>query len=255
MPYARVMKSLPQIQASELDSKRFSIKVERLSFTNEHQISDDKIVELCLEMRGDLLVLRVPTSRITLGSRLREEERISAFQADTLVYFAKTLDVSNLLAKETPNVLIRKSLPYDQVDVGTVAIEAFKNYPNHYLANQRLETNAISEGYGEWAERCVSDPDMTVLVAIVDGVICGFVATKVVGQGTEVVLNAVHPSFQGRGVYRCLLQKTSEFVFEGGGNFISISTQISNRRVINVWIRSGFVLTESLNTFHLMPIK
>ena len=255
MPYDRVVKSLPKIQVSELDSKRFSIKVERLSVANEDQLSDEKIVELCLGMSGDLLILRVPTSRITLGSQLLEAERISAFQADTLVYFAKTLDTVHLPTRENPNVLIRKSKPYDRVGVGTVAIEAFKNYSNHYLANQRLEPDAIAQGYGEWAERCVSDPHTTVLVAIVDEVICGFIATKVVGQSAEIVLNAVHSKFQGRGVYQNLLQKTCEFVFEGGGNSISISTQISNQRVINIWTRSGFVLKETFNTFHLRPIQ
>ena len=249
------MKSLPQIQVSELDSKRFLIKVERLSVTNDDQLSDEKIVELCLEMSGELLILRAPSSRIALGAQLLKAERLSAFQADTLVYFAKTLDAVNLSPKIAPNVLIRKSTLYDKVGIGSIAIEAFKNYPNHYLANQRLEPNAVAQGYGEWAERCVFDPHTTVLVAIVDEVICGFIATKVVGQSADIVLNAVHPKFQGQGVYRKLLQRACEFVFEGGGNVISISTQISNQRVINVWIRSGFVLTESFNTFHLMPIK
>jgi ribosomal protein S18 acetylase RimI-like enzyme len=246
---------LPQIQASELDSKRFSIKVERLSITNEDQISDGEIIELCRAMSGDLLILRAPSSRIALGSQLLKAERLDAFQADTLVYFAKMLEDARLPFGESPGVLIRKSIPSDKENVGSVARVAFENYPNHYLANPRLEPSAISQGYGEWAERCVDDPFTMVLVAIVDDVVCGFIATKVDDQSAEVVLNAVHPRFQGRGIYQDLLQRTCKLVFEEGGNSISISTQISNQRVINIWTRSGFVLKETFNTFHLRPIQ
>ena len=249
------MTLLPQIQVSELDSKRFSIKVERLSITSEDQISDEKIVEICRAMSGDLLILRAPSSRVALGSHLLEAERLDAFQADTLVYFAKSLEDVGLSLSETPGVLIRKSIPGDKKDVGSVAREAFENYPNHYLANRRLEPTAIAQGYGEWAERCVDDPFTMVLVAIVDEAVCGFIATKMVDQSVEVVLNAVRPRFQGRGIYQDLLQRTCKSVLEGGENSISISTQISNQRVINIWIRTGFVLKETFNTFHLMPIQ
>ena len=249
------MTLLPQIQASELDSKRFSIKVERLSITNEDQIPDGEIIELCRAMSGDLLILRAPSSRIALGSQLLKAERLDAFQADTLVYFAKMLEDARLPFGESPGVLIRKSIPSDKEDVGSVARVAFENYPNHYLANQRLEPSAIAHGYGEWAERCVDDPITMVLVAIVDDSICGFIATKVDNQSAEVVLNAVHPRFEGRGIYQNLLQHTCRLVLEAGGHSISISTQILNQRVINIWIRSGFVLQETFNTFHLSPIR
>ena len=242
---------LPQIQVSELDSKRFSIKVERLSITNEDQISDGEIIEICRAMSGDLLILRAPSSRIALGSQLLKEERLDAFQADTLVYFAKMLEDTDLPFSESPGVLIRNSIPSDKEDVGSVAKVAFENYPNHYLANPHLEPTAIVQGYGEWAERCVADPRMTVLVAVGDESVCGFIATKIDNQRAEVVLNAVLPSFQGRGVYQNLLRRTCNLVLEGGRSSISISTQVSNHRVINTWIRSGFVLTETFNTFHL----
>ena len=133
------MTLLPQIQVSELDSKRFTIKVERLSITNEDQISDGGIIELCRAMSGDLLILRAPSSRIALGSQLLKAEMLDAFQADTLVYFAKMLEDAGLPFSESPGVLIRKSIPSDKEDVGSVARVAFENYPNHYLANQRLE--------------------------------------------------------------------------------------------------------------------
>ena len=231
------------------------MKVERLSIASEDQISDEKIVEICRAMSGDLLILRAPSSRIALGSHLLEAERFDAFQADTLVYFEKSLEDVGLPLSETPGVHIRKSIPGDKKDVGSVAREAFENYPNHYLANRRLEPTAIAQGYGEWAERCVDDPFTMVLVAIVDDAVCGFIATKVDNQSVEVVLNAVRPRFQGRGIYQDLLQRTCKSVLERGENSISISTQISNQRVINIWIRTGFVLKETFNTFHLMPIQ
>lgn len=251
MPYARDVTLPPQIQVSDLDSKRFSIKAERLTITNEEQISDGKIVELCREMSGDLLILRAPSSRVTLGARLLGLEQIDVFQADTLVYFTKTLDDVNSRFGATHDVVIRNSMPSDMEHVGSVAREAFESYPNHYLANPHLEPTAIAQGYGEWAESCVADPRMTVLVAVGDESVCGFIATKINNQRAEVVLNAVIPSFQGRGIYQNLLQRTCNLVFEGGGSSISISTQVSNHRVINTWIRSGFVLTETFNTFHL----
>jgi ribosomal protein S18 acetylase RimI-like enzyme len=165
------------------------------------------------------------------------------------------LEDAGLPFDETHRVLIRKSIPSDKEFVGSVAREAFENYPNHYLANQRLEPSAVTQGYGEWAERCVDDPFTMVLVAIVDDSIGGFIATKVDNQSAEVVLNAVHPRFEGRGIYQNLLQHTCRLVLEAGGHSISISTQISNQRVINIWIRSGFVLQETFNTFHLSPIR
>ena len=63
----------------------------------------------------------------------------------------------------------------------------------------------------------------------------------------------IHPEFQSQGAYSALLQMLMGYLANQKVEKLSISTQIQNTRVIRVWIKSGFNLEFSLNTFHIMP--
>ena len=66
----------------------------------------------------------------------------------------------------------------------------------------------------------------------------------------EIVLNAVHPAAQGKGVYTALVRAALLLAKDAGARRMIVSTQINNYAVQRVWTRLGFFHSSSLYTFH-----
>ena len=90
-----------------------------------------------------------------------------------------------------------------------------------------------------------------MLVESLGAKVVGFALISFDGDTAEIELNGIHPDAQGRGAYGSLLSWLSNHLATRGVKKLYISTQIQNERVIRAWIRSGFNLEFSLNTFHL----
>jgi len=251
LSYALGMVLSPGLHLSSLDSKRFELVIERMVVTKNDTISDDEVVTLCINSKNDLIILRAPCQRVQLAHSLLSASVFEVIQADTLVYFSKDLTDANSNLSDSNEFEIRTTTILDSKQVQEVAGAAFKGYVSHYAANPIFSNSKIDEGYIEWALSCLESPSTTVLGAIDDGILVGFIAFRIEDRDAEIVLNAVHPRFQRRGAYRQLLSATSVELQKRDCKSISISTQISNHRVINSWIKFGFVLDQSFNTFHL----
>ncbi len=97
------------------------------------------------------------------------------------------------------------------------------------------------------------DPEkFTIIVEDKDAKQIGFALISFDGDTAEIELNGIHPQAQGRGAYGSLLLWLSNHLATRNVKKLCISTQIQNERVIRAWIRAGFNLEFSLNTFHLM---
>ncbi len=238
---------------SRIESDRFGLSVARLNIPFSHEASDQQVVEICQEGRTDLLILRYPTTRVRLAQKLAEIEEKVVYQADTLVYFAKDISLSNSKIEPSHDWQIRQAQSSDSAELVQLAQIIFEEYPSHYRANELLGSDAIRAGYAQWAQVGFQDSKkLTVLVESHDAKVIGFALISFDGDIAEIELNGIHPDVQGRGVYGSLLSWLSSHLATRGIKKLCISTQIQNERVIRAWIRAGFNLEFSLNTVHLM---
>ena len=240
------------ISNSQIESDRFGMTVARLNISTRHDASDQQVVEICQNSESNLLILRYPTSRVMLAQKLAEIKRLVVYQADTLVYFAKDIASSNTKIEPSHDWQFREAQSSDNADLVQLSKIIFEGYPSHYRANEMLSSDAIRDGYAQWAQVGLQDSKkLTVLVESLGAKVVGFALISFDGDTAEIELNGIHPDAQGRGAYGSLLSWLSNHLATRGVKKLYISTQIQNERVIRAWIRSGFNLEFSLNTFHL----
>ena len=238
---------------SLVESDRFGLTVARLNISIRHDASDEQVVETSRSSKSQLLILRYPTTRVKLAQKLTEINDRVVYQADTLVYFAKDIGSLDEKVARSQDWLFREARSSDSAELSQLSKIIFEEYPNHYRANNLLSSDAIRDGYAQWAQVGLQDSKkLTVLVEGVDAKVIGFALISFDGDIAEIELNGIHPQAQGRGAYRSLLSWLSTHLATRGVKKLCISTQIQNERVIRAWICAGFNLEFSLNTVHLM---
>ena len=241
------------LRHSQIESNRFGISVDRLNVSINCSASDLEIVKVCKESSANLLILRVPSSRIQLSGELAEISNKIAFQADTLVYFSKNLNLVVERRNNSENLKLVTASSDDEARVIDLAQVIFRNYPSHYQSNRALDSKLILDGYIEWASKGLNDPErLTVIIEDQKSNAIAFALVAFGEEGAEIELNGVHPDFQNRGVYSALLELLMAQLASQKVEKLSISTQIQNTRVIRAWIKAGFSLEFSLNTYHLI---
>ena len=238
---------------SRIESDRFELTVARLNISIEEDASDQQVIEICQNSNSQLLILRYPTTRVKLAQKLSEIKERVVYQADTLVYFARDIGSLDEKVIRSQDWLFREARSSDSAELSQLSKAIFEEYPNHYRANDSLSSDAIRDGYAQWAQVGLEDlKKLTVFVENVDAKVIGFALISFDGDTAEIELNGIHPQAQGRGAYGSLLSWLSTHLATRGVKKLCISTQIQNERVIRAWIRAGFNLEFSLNTVHLM---
>lgn len=231
---------------SQVDSERFGRAIGRARLTATDQflaLLDSWRVE-ALEM----VIIRVNATDIEVSQLV---EGAGARLCDTLVDYAGE---PGRMKSAGIDPRVRSATGGDADAVAAVAAAGFRDYIGHYHADPRLAARAADEAYADWAWRSVAVPGVAdrVWIAEEDGATVGFLTLKVRDQSeTEILLNAVDPAFQGRGIYRALLDAAIDSSRDLGAKRIRVSTQLANYRVQQIWVRSGFELTSALHTFHL----
>ena len=238
---------------SRIESDRFEVTVARLNISIEEDASDQQVIEICQNSYSQLLILRYPTTRVKLAQKLSEIKERVVYQADTLVYFARDIGSLDEKVIRSQDWLFREARSSDSAELSQLSKVIFEEYPNHYRANDSLSSDAIRDGFAQWAQVGLEDlKKLTVFVENVDAKVIGFALISFDGDTAEIELNGIHPQAQGRGAYGSLLSWLSTHLATRGVKKLCISTQIQNERVIRAWIRAGFNLEFSLNTVHLM---
>ena len=241
------------LRHSKIESDRFGISIARLNVSINCSASDTEIVKVCKESSANLLILRVPSSRIQLACELAEISNKIAFQADTLVYFSKNLKSIVERRNKSENLKLVTASSDDEARVIDLARVVFRDYPNHYQSNRALDSKLILEGYIEWASNGLNDQEkLTVIIEDQNSNAIAFALVAFGEEGAEIELNGVHPDFQNQGVYSALLESLMAQLANQKVANLSISTQIQNTRVIRAWIKAGFILDFSLNTYPLI---
>lgn len=241
------------LELSKVDTARFGLRVARGRLETDDDVSGRLVKEIA-DCRYDIAILRVPAgARRTLrGAELRGMRPI---HADTLVCYEVALPASRPLSQDNAAIRYELAKVANGVEITRIAAESFAAYRNHYHANPLLEPGLILEGYVEWASsRLVSNGDQQLTYIAKGGdKTLGFIACQLdrTTDVCEVVLNAVSPSCQGRGIYTQGLAHVMAAVSAAGYRRLTISTQVWNYRVQQVWARLGMSLYRAYDTYHI----
>ncbi|WP_157825050.1 MULTISPECIES: GNAT family N-acetyltransferase [unclassified Stenotrophomonas] len=240
------MNESPLLRYSPLDSNRFSIRVERASLGRHVQVAS--AISAIQASTAELIIARFPAGDCAIPNALVQRGE-ALIHADTLVYYDVGLPAPS--AKAAANVRLAEVT--DLEAIRSIASTAFKNYRAHYAANPLLPAAQVLDGYVEWAQSRAdpSDPSSDTWLVFDDGVAAGFATCDIKDRGVEIVLNAVHPSFERRGHYGTLLRHLLHHYAETGLGRLSISTQIWNYTVQRQWSRAGLLLESAYDTFHI----
>lgn len=235
------------IELNALESARFGIVAARVI---DAQASVAEIDAAARAKGAQMLTARVDVGDLP---RVHALEEAGFRLMDTLVYYARDIgDVSDP-APSPQGVIIRPATEADATAVGDVARAAFVDYVGHYHSDPRLDNTAADAAYVEWAETSIrtADPSLPALVALQPDRVVGFLTLRLNSDvEIEIMLNAVHPEVQRRGIYRRLVEHAISVGRAAGCSLAIVSTQINNYAVQRVWSRLGFTHSRSLYTFH-----
>ncbi len=172
---------------------------------------------------------------------------------DTLVYYERSLSDPTPEYLPASDVMIRHARPGDAGAVAEVARAAFFDYIGHFHADPRLQAEDADATYVDWARKSVvrhSDIEQAWVV-FGAGRLAGFLTLRRNDHAEyEIVLNAVHPDLQRRGLYERLLNEALVASQKADAERIIVSTQLNNFRVQRAWVKLGFRLTRAVHTFH-----
>lgn len=237
------------ISFSQIESRRFNLNIYRGKID---EINVDEIRNLITANRVDVLIVRLPSISKPLHYKLTTIG-FNCLHADSLVYYS--VDLSNHTIPDFTN-----DLEFEQITAGNcfqlkkMVPVIFNNYKNHYFSNPYLNREKITEGYLEWALAYSTESKNKISwYAKKNGVIAGFATCsfREEKKECEVVLNGVMPDFSGQGIYSDLVRYMQSYFINLGFNRMLISTQLQNYSVQKTWVREGFFLFDSYETYHI----
>lgn len=233
--------------AAPLDSRRFGINV--LRGTIDSGAHSDDIIEEIDASDADLVIFRVPAGCTEVPTGLQRRGNV-VIHADTLVYYGMELDRESAPPAEAK---VQRAVDAHRGALAHIAECSFSNYRAHYAANPLLNRDLVLSGYVEWAlSRLGQDRDgEATWVVIEEGKVAGFATCDVSGDSVEIILNAVHPDFERRGLYGMLLRHIQHHYALQAVRQLVISTQIWNFTVQRQWSRNGLQLQRAFDTYHM----
>lgn len=235
------------IELNALETARFGILAARVT---DIETSPEAIDAAAREKGVQMLTVRIPATDLP---RVHDFEAAGYRLMDTLVYYTRHLDDLPPRPSLPEGLICRPATPEDASAVGRVSQAGFSSYMGHYHADPRIDRAAADAAYVEWAETSTArtSPAAPVIVAENGRVIVGFLTLRRNNDiQIELVLSAVHPDFNGKGLYSVLIREGLHMAKTLSATQVITSTQINNCVVQRVWARLGFVPSRSLYTFH-----
>lgn len=239
------------LHPSPVESKRFGLDIAR--GTIGPNATPDSILDDILALRPDVAIFRCAAGDTGQLAALAGAGLVP-LHADTLVYYQAALaaraGVGNTIAPA-----VRRSGPGDEEALAHLVRRSFAGYRNHYHANPWFQPAAILEGYVEWALAYATSPapQKETWVRCENDEVRGFATCRIdaTGSTVEIVLNAVDPDWQGRGLYSELLDFLLAHYARSGMTELSVSTQVWNYRVQRAWARAGLAIDRAYDTYHV----
>lgn len=239
---------MENIKFSEKESSRFNLNVHR---GNLNELNVSELKKYIISNNVDILILRLPSFTISTHAKLNSLG-FDIIHADSLVYYKANLETIKIN-------FLKNNLNFIQIDNTNINILddiipiIFDNYQNHYFSNPFINKKKILEGYIEWAKSYSNNEKGISWLVYYENEVAGFATCSLNEQEKkcEGILLGVMPNFSGRGIYTDIIRFTQKFFKEKGYTKMLISTQLQNITVQKVWIREGFIIDYSYETYHI----
>lgn len=234
---------------SKSESLRFEANIYR---GKQDEFNPNALKKEIIKNNVDISILRLPTSTKNTHSSLLKMG-FEVIHADSLVYYfvgLKSLQINNF----------RNDLQFELIDNNNIDVLKsiipiiFDSYQNHYFSNPFFSPKKINEGYIEWASSYNDAQEGKVSWLIKkNGSVAGFATCSFDKEQNECegVLYGVMPEFSGQGIYSDIIRFTQRYFKEQGISKMWVSTQLQNYAVQKVWLREGFFLKKSFETYHI----
>jgi GNAT superfamily N-acetyltransferase len=111
----------------------------------------------------------------------------------------------------------------------------------------------LVEGYTEWVSSFISAENKIVWFVVNEEKIIGFAACSFNEdqKSCEGVLYGVKKEYAGKGIYSDIIRYTQKYFKDRGYVHMWVSTQLQNYSVQKAWIKEGFSLRKSFETYHI----
>jgi GNAT superfamily N-acetyltransferase len=235
------------IKLSDIDSKRFGIRVAKLFVKVQDSI--ESAINWCELEKVAMVITRCATTDI---GQVQKMENFGFYLTDTLVYYKNR---HLMVADEVipGGYSWRLASASDAELVECLAAKTFRDFFGHYHADPKLNKRDADLVYSSWAANSCVDcnlADVIFLISYGEKVI-GFLTVKKTDSETcEIILNGIHPDHQLKGLYTSLVSLAKNWAIENEIKFMLVSTQITNIAPQKVWCRQGFEPFKSYYTFH-----
>jgi L-amino acid N-acyltransferase YncA len=226
---------------SQLDSDRFGILVARAEPITATSVG--AVMRSCLSAGVEMVIARCPAG---------DTPTVHALERSGFLLMETQVRYEGPVVAMPAHQAVRDAVSEDEDAIAEVAASAFSKYGGHYHADPRLSRAACTEAYVSWARRCMSgELAEHVVVAELDGEVVGFQAHSNPRPGAgRLLLVAVAPAAQGRGVYHGLASHAMRWSRERGlSELIAVAHQ-GNLGSHRVFIKLGLRPVEALCTFH-----
>ena len=243
------MINIGHIESCEWDTKHFGIKIGRYTPGNPKDAGSD--IERAKAEGYELLITRLPTDQVDIINHLENQ----GFRVkDILVRYRLSLDNMDFLAHNNISFKIRNATPTDINIVREIARTTFKNYMNHFRADELLSKEKCDDLYVEWAVNSIIDTKIAdeAFIAEDEKGVLGFATMKIISdEESEGVLSGTAPEARRRGVYSELIKERINRSKSKKLKYLLLGTQVNNYIVQSVWIKFGAKIFTSYYTLHL----
>ncbi len=131
-----------------------------------------------------------------------------------------------------------------------------------YLIMEECHIEAIAElekicFRDPWSIRSIAseldNPLSTWLVAVENGVVCGYVGSQSVLDGADMMNIAVHPDYRNRGIGQELIRELIALLLKKGVVSLSLEVRVSNESAVSLYHKIGFEVVGKRPAYYRNP--
>ena len=108
-----------------------------------------------------------------------------------------------------------------------------------------------------WSIRSIAseldNPLSTWLVAVENGVVCGYVGSQSVLDGADMMNIAVHPDYRNRGIGQELIRELIALLLKKGVVSLSLEVRVSNESAVCLYHKIGFEVVGKRPAYYRNP--
>lgn len=195
-----------------------------------------------------LVSCRIPASQLAESMWLERH----GFRFIEVVYHpSRSLDLDDALLSE-PVCDVRSAVSADLDVLHEIAGTAFGHERLH--ADPRIDNAVANRRYQHWMRSALAHPTQRLEVVAEEGQTIGFFVIELRTDGTCYWhMNAIGREHQGRGLGRRAWLAMMRRAREAGARRVETCVAARNFRVLNLYSRLGFGLSEPEMTLHWLP--